>query len=185
MKISKKHLVTLAALALIALGSNYADIGRSLPSSEQQGQQHSSAAQASGAHSAQWSHTSPAVNQWHIFDGEINRKGKPVGFHSRPDGQDPVDARVLQVKSKANSAGVYTATIEVRDGDRWLQKFSSFFPDDMSEQEVVNAVLHAYKNSNNPRAQPWRGPSGHQFVIQGYTLNHGDINTAFPMYVRD
>lgn len=188
MKLSKKNISTIIALALIALGSNYAEIGKKILGSQQEPiLQSSSSTQSkpSSGHSRQWSQTSPAVNQWHIFDGEINHKGKPVGFHSRPAGQNPSNARVKHIKSKANRAGVYTANIEIRDGNRWLHKFSSFFPDSMSQQEVLAAVLHAYKNSKNPRAQPWRGPSGHQFQIQGYTLSKGDINTAFPVYVRD
>jgi len=188
MKLSKNNLITLVALVLIALGSNYADIGQKLLNGQNpQSQQQSKAKNGSAtlSHGKQWSNTSPGVNQWHIFEGEINRKGKPVGFHSRPNGQDPANARVVKIKSKANRAGVYTATIEVRDGDRWLQKFSSFFPDHMNREAVNAAVLHAYRNSKNPKAQPWRGPSGHQFQIEGYTLSKGDINTAFPIYVRD
>lgn len=187
MKLNKKNIISLIALVLIALGSNYAEIGHKLLGSQTGAQQQSShtAGNNAAVHTAQWSNTSPAINQWHIFDGEINRKGKPVGFHSRPNGQDPARARIVNIKSKPNRAGVYTATIEVQDGQRWLQKFSSFFPDNMSREEVIEAVLHAYKNSKNPKAQPWRGPSGHQFQIEGYTLSKGDINTAFPIYVRD
>ena len=187
MKLTKKNLISLVALVLIALGSNYAEIGQKLLGSQQGTQQSSSGTNkaAPAGHSPQWSNSRPAINQWHIFDGEINRKGKPVGFHSRPNGRDPATARVVKLKSKANRAGVYTATIEVQDGNRWQQKFSSFFPDSMSRQDVIDAVLHAYKNSKNPKAQPWRGPSGHNFQIEGYTLSKGDINTAFPIYVRD
>lgn len=189
MKLTKKNLISLVALVLIALGSNYAEIGKKLLNSQsspniQQSSQ-SGSSNSNSSHGEKWSNTSPAVNQWHVFEGEINRKGKPVGFHSRPGGRDPANARVVKVKSKANRAGIYTATIEVRDGNRWLQKFSSFFPDTMNKKEVLAAVVHAYKNSKNPKAQPWRGPSGHQFQIEGYTLSKGDINTAFPIYVRD
>lgn len=191
MKLSKKNLISLVALVLIALGSNYAELGHRLLGSSQQAEQSSSEQTAqsskktSASHTHKWSDTRPAVNLWHIFEGEINRKGKPVGFHSRPNGLNPANARVLKIKSKPNRAGVYTATIEIKDGDRWLSKFSSFFPDNMSQKQVLEAVLHAYRNSKNPNAQPWRGPSGHQFQIEGYTLSKGDINTAFPIYVRD
>ncbi len=187
MKLTKKNLVSLVALVLIALGSNYAEIGHKLLGS----QNNSSAISGTSQHAtsskapAHWSNTQPAINQWHIFEGEINRKGKAVGFHSRPGGQDPANAKLVAIKSKPNNAGIYTATISVRDGQQWREKFSSFFPDNMSQKTVVAAVLHAYKNSKNPDAQPWRGPSGHQFQIQGYTLSKGDINTAFPVYVRD
>jgi len=195
MKLSKKNLISIVAIGLIALGSNYAEIGQQLLNSQKAPQSQSSnkasdanvnkSSQRSSASVPHWSNTSPKVNMAHIFEGEINRKGKPVGFHSRPNGQDPATARVVRVKSRPNSAGVYTASIEVRDGNRWLEKFSSFFPDDMNQDEVLDAVLNAYNNSRNPNAQPWTGPSGHGFKIQGYTLSRGDINTAFPVYVRD
>ena len=129
---------------------------------------------------AKWSNTTPAINLHHIFQGEINRKGDPVGFHSRPGGKDPATARLVRVRDQPNRSGVYTAMIEVRDGSQWKEKFSSFFPDNMSEDEVTAAILNAYKNSN--KKQPWRGPSGLGFDIQGYTLSKGDINTAFPVY---
>lgn len=131
-----------------------------------------------------WSSTSPEINLHHVFAGEINKRGKPTGFHSRPGGADPSTAKVVNVRDKPNSLGVYTATIAVRDGGQWKEKFSSFFPDSFSQQEVVDAVIHAYSNSKNKKAQPWQGPSGHGFAIQGYTTNRGGINTAFPVYVR-
>ncbi|MCH9669937.1 MAG: EndoU domain-containing protein, partial [Gammaproteobacteria bacterium] len=84
-----------------------------------------------------------------------------------------------------NRAGVYTASIEIRDGREWKEKFSSFFPDKMSEAQVIEAVLTAYKRSSDPKRQPWRGPSGLGFDIQGYTLSRGDINTAFPIFKKD
>jgi hypothetical protein len=136
------------------------------------------------ASSEKWSDTHPNVNQWHIFDGEINRSGKPVGFHSRPSGKDPEKARVRSIRDAPNRAGVYTASIEIRDGNQWKEKFSSFFPDSMSKNDVLQAVLNAYKNSDDPNAQPFEGPSGLGFSIQGYTSNKGGINTAFPIYVR-
>lgn len=132
-----------------------------------------------------WSSTTPAINLHHVFEGEINRKDKPVGYHSRPGGNDPDGARLVRVKDKPNRAGVYTATISIRDGDQWKEKFSSFFPDSLSQQEVVGAVLNAYRKSSDKKKQPWQGPSGLGFDIQGYTMSKGDINTAFPIYRRD
>lgn len=134
---------------------------------------------------AKWSNTSPAINLHHVFEGEINRKGKPVGFHSRPGGVDPSTARLVRVRDKPNKAGVYTAMIEIRDGSRWLEKFSSFFPDSMSAAEVTDAVMAAYRNSKDKKKQPWRGASGLGFDIEGYTLSKGDINTAYPIFRRD
>jgi len=131
-----------------------------------------------------WSDTDPEINLWHVFEGEINRKGKPTGFHARPGGQDPANARVVSIKDKPNKAGVYTANIEVRDGRQWKSKFSSFFPDSLSQQQVIDIIVHAYSNSKDPRRQPWSGPSGMGFQVQGYTSSRGGINTAFPVYNR-
>ena len=52
------------------------------------------------------------VNVTHIFAGEINKRGKPTGFHSRPGGQDPATARLVRIVDRPNRAGVYTAEVE-------------------------------------------------------------------------
>ncbi len=148
----------------------------------------SSNSQQSGGHTEpsgpKWSKTDPNINLWHIFEGEINRKGNPTGFHSRPNGQDPNNARVVSVKDKPNRAGVYTANIEVKDGGRWKSKFSSFFPDKLSRNEVLDIIVHAYKNRTSGSKQPFSGPSGHGYTVQGYTSRSGGINTAFPVFKR-
>ena len=160
--------------------------GPSTSSSQSAGDNSASVAQSSGHVNGQkWSDTSPNINLLHIFEGEINRRGKPTGFHSRPNGQDPANARVTSVKDQPNRHGVYTANIEVRDGNQWKPKFSSFFPDDLSRDEVIDVILNAYNNSSNPNAQPWEGPSGAGYRVQGYTSNQGGINTAFPIFTRN
>ena len=190
-----KKLIPLIAVVLIALGVNLEQFGIDLGAltggqrSESSSQSSSSARNTNntgGSHASgeKWSSTSPEINLWHVFEGEINRKGKPVGYHSRPNGQDAPNARIKSKKSKPNNLGIYTAEIEIRAGHQWKGKFSSFFPDDMSQNEVVEAILHAYSKSKDPKKQPWSGPSGHGFQIQGYTSSRGGINTAFPIYVR-
>lgn len=194
-----KRYIPIVAVILIAFGVNLDQFGIDLnalskggSATTSQSSTQSSAPSNSGstsgtdtiAHGEKWSNTNPNVNQWHIFDGEINRSGKPVGFHSRPSGKDPEKARVRSIRDAPNRSGVYTASIEIRDGNQWKEKFSSFFPDSMSKDDVLKAVLNAYKNSNDPKAQPFEGPSGLGFRIQGYTSNKGGINTAFPIFVR-
>ena len=136
------------------------------------------------ADSPRWSTTSPNVNLHHVFEGEVNRSSEPVGFHARPGGEDPPGARVARLRDAPNRFGVYTAEVEIWDADdgRWETKFSSFFPDALSRDEVLEAILHAYRESPNPRARPFDGPSGLGFRIQGYTSGRGGINTAFPIY---
>ena len=197
-----KRYIPIAAIILLALGVNLDQFGIDLHALSRGGSAPANTSStidtasntgSSSSHDgsvsepdyAKWSETEPNINQWHIFAGEINRSGKPVGFHSRPGGQDPANARVRSIRDRPNSAGVYTASIEIRDGQQWKEKFSSFFPDSLSRDEVLQAVLNAYSNSRDPQAQPFEGPSGLGFSIQGYTTSRGGINTAFPIYVRD
>jgi len=198
-----KKLIPIVAVVLIALGVNLERFGIDLNQLTGQFSQtttgQSSSAASSSASSERptadnatlattalehWSSTRPKINQRHVYEGEINRRGKPVGFHARPGGVDPANARVVRVQSGPNNSGIYTASIEIRDGNRWKEKFSSFFPDNMSVNEINEAILYAFKNSDNPKRQPWSGPSGHGFKIQGYTASRGDINTAFPVFVK-
>jgi len=135
---------------------------------------------------AAWSSTEPPVNLEHIFQGEINRRGRPVGYHSRPGGEDPRDARVTRVTAGPNRAGVYETTVEIRTpAGEWLSKRSTFFPDHMSHEEVLDAILHAYHNRTSLESNRFTGPSGRSFEIRGYLLPNGSINTAFPLYRRD
>lgn len=193
-----KRYIPIAAVILIALGVNLDEFGIDLealskgstssqvdvPASNGSSTDSTRSSSSAEADFPKWSKTDPNINQWHIFKGEINRSGKPVGYHSRPGGRDPEGARVSSIRDAPNNAGVYTANIEIRDGNQWKGKFSSFFPDSLSREAVMQAVLNAYRNSDDPSAQPFEGPSGLGFTIQGYTSSRGGINTAFPIYVR-
>jgi hypothetical protein len=126
--------------------------------------------------------TDPPINLTHIFEGEINRQGRPVGFHSRPGGRNPSGARLVRVVDRPNAQGVYTAEVEIRTQDgRWLRKRSTLYPDRMSREEVVAAVLNAYQRRTTGRSEKFRGPSGAGFTIEGYHQN-GRINTAYPIF---
>lgn len=131
-----------------------------------------------------WSRTSPPVNLTHIFEGEINKRGKPVGFHSRPGGRNPANARVVRVVDRPNRAGVYTAEVEIRSGSRWLEKRSTFYPDRMDRAAVVQAILNAFVHRTSGGSEKFRGPSGRGFTIEGYYQN-GRINTAYPIYTGE
>lgn len=187
--LNKKLIIPIIAAVLMALGVNLEKIGIDLEALSGSGGSTSSSTDTAATNNtavyqsgAKWSNTSPELNLHHIFEGEINRKGKPTGFHSRPGGNDPQSAKVVRIQDGPNSAGVYTATIAVKDGNQWKEKFSSFFPDSFSADQVIEAIIHAYNQSSNKKKQPWQGPSGYGFTIQGYTTSRGGINTAFPVY---
>jgi hypothetical protein len=128
--------------------------------------------------------TGPPVNEAHIFQGEINRRGKPVGFHSRPGGRNPAGARVTRIIQGPNRLGVYLAEVEIRNREgRWLRKTSTFYPDTLSRQDVVRAIRNAYGRREGGGSEKFRGPSGKGFTIEGYYQN-GRINTAWPIFQR-
>lgn len=191
--LNKKIAVPVIAAVLLALGVNLEKFGidlEALTGVSESSSTNTSSSTAGNTSQGQpaayrsgskWSNTSPEINLHHIFEGEINRRGKPVGYHSRPGGVDADGAKIVKIRDKPNRAGVYTAIIAVRDGNQWKEKFSSFFPDSMSAKDVTAAVLSAYKSASKDGAK-WEGPSGHGFDIQGYTTNRGGINTAFPVY---
>ncbi len=132
----------------------------------------------------QQSSTSPEINLAHIFEGGINSRGRPTGFHARPGGKDPQYAKLKKILSPANSSGVYTARVEIYDSgeQHWKEKFSTFFPDSMDQQQVVQTILYAWNHRKTGSKNKWEGPSGKGFIIQGYLNRHGNINTAYPLY---
>jgi hypothetical protein len=130
------------------------------------------------------SDTQPAVNEAHVFEGEVNRRGKPVGFHSRPGGRNPPRARVVRIVDGPNRLGVYVAEVEIRNrSGRWLRKTSTFFPDRLRRDEVLAAIRRSYRDRTTGGSERFRGPSGKGFTVEGYTLD-GGINTAYPIYVE-
>jgi len=135
----------------------------------------------------QWSQTNPEINLGHIFEGVINSRGRPTGFHSRPDSKDPQHARLKKILSPANSNGVYTAKVEIYDPRErlWKEKFSTLFPDSMNRQEVIQAILYAWNRRKTGNKTKWEGPSGKGFPIQGYLNKRDSINTAYPVYLKN
>jgi hypothetical protein len=127
-----------------------------------------------------WSDTRPAINLTHIFAGEINRRGRPVGFHSRPGGIDPAGSGVVRLIDRPNRLGVYTALVWV--GRRGMTKMSTFYPDRLTRPMVIQAILFAHRRSHR-RGERFSGPSGFGFTIEGYVQN-GRISTAYPLYSR-
>ena len=132
-----------------------------------------------------FSNTYPKINLTHIFDGEINKNDKPVGFHARPLGKDPETkgnklAGLIAVIDKPNKYGVYTANVWIRQKNK--TKKSTFYPDKMSRGEVIQAILQAYKNGKFLSGDKFRGLSGKGFTIEGYILGKDCINTAYPIY---
>lgn len=140
------------------------------------------------------------VNHTHIFCGEVNRRGRLVGFHSRPQGENPNTVRQFRTTQSVNSRGIY--------GGEWTyagsgnpSKFSTMFPDRCTRSQVVNSIAYAQANQvrcpsgspdwawcglNAPSGETDRGrfctaDDGRNFTIAGATNRDGRINTGFPL----
>jgi len=131
-----------------------------------------------------WTSTDPPINLAHIDYGEINRHGEAVGYHHRPNGVDPPGARVQQIVQPPEASGVYRARVALRDPATggWIDKKapSTFFPDAMSDNEVIGAILAAFREGARPGDGQFVGGSGRGFAIEGWYQN-GRINSAYPL----
>ena len=138
----------------------------------------------SPAVSGKWTSTEPPINLVHIEAGEINHRGEAVGYHHRPNGLDPPGARVLQIAQPPDGNGIYRARVALCDSATfaWVRKkaASTFFPDAMSRQEVVEAILTAFHRGQAGSGGQFLGPSGAGFAIEGWYQN-GRINAAYPL----
>jgi hypothetical protein len=131
-----------------------------------------------------WTETEPPIDLAHIDRGEINRHSEPVGYHHRANGVDPAGARVVAIVQPPDAAGVYRARVEIEDPatGAWLDKraASTFFPDRMSDAEVVAAILAAFRDGVRRRDGRFIGASGFGFAAEGW-YRHGRILAAYPL----
>ena len=121
----------------------------------------------------------------HIFDGTINGKGKATGYHY--DGvTDSKGSIIAGTESKPDEHGVYTAKVMV-DGVK-KNGFSSFYPDDWTPQQVVDAINEAYDyatSSKGKRDGDLRIGYAGDLEIDMYFDSNQKITTAYPIYEGD
>jgi Bacterial EndoU nuclease len=131
-----------------------------------------------------WTSTDPPINLAHIDFGEINRHGEAVGYHHRANGSDPPGARVLEIVQAPDASGIYRARVAIRDpaSGAWIRKGipSTFYPDTMSDAEIVDAILAAFHDGARRSNGRFIGSSGRGFMIEGWHQN-GRINAAYPL----
>ncbi|MDS1008808.1 EndoU domain-containing protein [Clostridium sporogenes] len=117
----------------------------------------------------------------HILEGEINRSNMVVGYHYEkfPTSKGKI---IEGTKSSPNDLGVYTGKVQV-DGVIKKAK-SSFFPEEWSPQEVIDAINEAYNNKQFVKGtkNTFRGKSVSGLKIEMYIDNKGKIISAFPKY---
>jgi hypothetical protein len=126
----------------------------------------------------------PRIDVKHIFHGEINANGKPVGFHHRGSIGHEGRARIVPgTESSPNSQGVYTAKVQIfkPSTGNWVTKKSTFFPDSWSRAQVIAEIRGAFQNAHLIQGRLWEGISPSGVRIQGY-IEGRVIKTAYPIY---
>lgn len=118
----------------------------------------------------------------HILEGELNNRGNAVGFHY--DGLPTKKGEVISgTETDPNEHGVYEAKVKVSgvaktsNGGR-----SSFFPDEWSAQQVVDAINEAYDDRNFMTGNTYEGFTSEGVLISMYLDQNDRIISAFPIY---
>jgi hypothetical protein len=128
----------------------------------------------------------PEKTQRHIFEGEINARGKAVGCH-HISAINSGHSRIISVISRPDQNKVYEATVEILDQktSQWIKKEgrSSFYPDGWSKEKVLMEITSAFSNPDKISSGPkWESISDSGIKISGYTNQQGQITTAYPRY---
>lgn len=115
----------------------------------------------------------------HILEGEVNKRGKAVGFHM--ENMPTKKGKIIEnTRSEANDNGIYSAKVII-DGVPKMAK-STFFPTNMTPQQIVNAINEAYINKKATSRDEFVGNTSYGFDIGMYFNDKGKITTAYPKF---
>ena len=119
----------------------------------------------------------------HIFEGDINRKGRAGGYHY--DMVEGTSGSIIESTKGPvlNDAGIYEAKVEVNGTPKKANGGkSTFFPDHMSPQEVVDTINEAYSNKIYQEGSRgvYIGNSKEGIKIKMFLTDDGKIITAYP-----
>ena len=115
----------------------------------------------------------------HIFQGDINRHGKAGGYHYEgfPEAKGQV---VAKSKTKPDAHGVYRAKVTIDGVSKQAQ--STFFPQEWTPQQVVDAINEAYEKRVHQSGNVYQATIDNGVSIQLYVTEDGAIISAFPLY---
>ncbi|MFD6209579.1 T7SS effector LXG polymorphic toxin [Peribacillus sp. NPDC060253] len=112
----------------------------------------------------------------HVYHGEINRRGKAVGYHH----ESMMGGKIVPGTEEAPDInGVYRAKVEI-NGVMKIAK-STFFPKDWDRVKVNNAINEAFENKIKD-GNRYVGRTSSGIDIGMYLNRDGTIATAFPLY---
>lgn len=119
----------------------------------------------------------------HIFEGDLNRRGQSGGYHY--DMVEGTSGSIIEGTKgpDLNDVGVYEARVEV-DGipKKANEGYSTFFPDHMSPQEVVDTINEAYETRQFKikTRNTYEGFSKNGMKITMYLDSDKKIISAYP-----
>ena len=118
----------------------------------------------------------------HIFEGQVNARGKAVGYHY--EGIEGTSGNVIPgTESSVNNFGVYKAQVEVNGIPKTANGgFSTFYSKNLSPQQVVDAINEAYSNCELKLGtrNTYQGVANNGMKIDMFLDQSGKIISAFP-----
>lgn len=118
----------------------------------------------------------------HIFLGTTNSDGQAEGFHYA-NIKDSKSKIIPGTESTPNHFGVFKAKVKingiVKSDDNG---YSTFFPNSLSPQMIVDSINQAYKNARNIHGNIYIGQANNGIEIEMYLTSDNKIISAFPKY---
>ncbi|MCC8304133.1 T7SS effector LXG polymorphic toxin [Bacillus sp. ICE1] len=115
----------------------------------------------------------------HIYHGEVNKRGKAVGYHH----ESMMGGKIIPgTEKKPDKNGVYMAKVEVGSVKKIAD--SSFFPKEWNRADVLKAIDEAYHTRKQVRSNKYRGITSTGIKIEMYLNSDGTIATAYPLYKK-
>ncbi|MGL5647797.1 MAG: EndoU domain-containing protein [Clostridium sp.] len=118
----------------------------------------------------------------HIFLGKIDSNGCAEGFHyANIKGAN--SHVIVSTKSNTNQYGVYKAKASI-DGELKSDdgSYSTFFPNSLSPQEVIDYINDAYSNRRHLHNNIYIGTAPNGMEIEMYLTDDNKIISAFPKF---
>lgn len=118
----------------------------------------------------------------HIFVGTINKDGLAEGLHY--NNIKGIDSTALEnTETKANEFGVYKAKAIIHCMEKSdCNGYSTFFPNKMSPQQIINSILEAHTSRRHIDGNIYIGKANNGIEIEMYLTNDDKIISAFPKY---
>ena len=119
----------------------------------------------------------------HIFMGTVNSNGKGSGYHYDMI-KDSTGKIVERKRYKTDKNGCYTAYVEVDGHEK--EHYSTFYPDEWTPQQVVDAIVAARRDAldNNRHKNDTYIGYYNGIEIDMYLDSKNRVVSAYPIYSK-